>query len=87
MFCRTSGAALCSKRREITGLDNSASRCEHLNTKMLKNVEKNKVKTTRFPSRTHYEVTLPPPLKQRELPKNPYADYEAYYNYMNDAQT
>lgn len=79
LFCWSSGAAVCSKDRGKKGHNgNSGPRCKHFHLRDSDQSEDSW--GTSLPSKPHYRATPPPPMKTRELPKNPYAEYEAYYN-------
>ena len=80
LFGWSSAAAVCNNE-EINGHHGHSSvrHCKHSNLKTFKNMIP--ASASHFPTENDYYVaTPPPPMKQRELPKNPYADYEEYYS-------
>lgn len=75
------GAAVCSKQTfsGAVGSHGSEHRCKHLKLK-TDGSETGNLRARHLSSKPHYISTPSPPIKTRELPKNPYADYVDYYS-------
>ncbi len=80
LFTLSSGAAVCNNGAVKGHGGSSPHHCKHSN--FLESSEKIiPVASSLSPVENDYYVaTPPPPMKQRVLPKNPYADYVEYYS-------